>query len=735
MSTSAAVTRRLQRGADWLAAFALANTSLYSGVERDIDTATRIWDSYLQPCATQLQDGTLTNPAWQASHLYADDVVIDAGNYRYAATVGGTSAASPPTFPTTLGATVTDGGVTWENIGPKPFAVWDALFERFQRDMQVLTKSAGSSDAVVWSSTTLIEAAIVLPLTPNYHSYYVDVSGTTAGSEPVWTTDGSTVASGGASFRDRGAYWEAETVVATGHVMHVPMVGTYEAIVGGETGATFPDLPRERGVTVVDGDATWERVGFANDGGDLGTGLPAEAYFARYQSGANAALAAAGLQGNFNKPNSGDGCWAEIEDQEGWFVYNGSDTPPYMPLQYGIWNYSCKPQQVDGQTVINSTREWGVSLPISCPESLQPSDKLRITVSGAGGTTGGYQMGDRFVASITAGSPLALAGGQTGDDTLTWSVFRGDTRLDDYALVTTALAPYSDDGIAFAITPGGIPFALGDRFEWSVEGGQFRYRINGGAWTSGVQIAPTVSLSAGLSAVFAGGAAPSWSIGDVWQFRARALSGADNLRKPTDARARWTTSTAITITPTDTAVAAIFIAEHEIPSGATITLQGSNNNFVAAPLNVTIPWRERNIYAEVAGNYAAYRLLIDAAGSIQWLWLGRPMTLSTPNGTRELGRLTKRLRLPSFAARAGTGVTVAHSALTQASVDSLVAMLQHAGINDRRRFGIVGNPSEGDAAIVTYTEDSLEVEDEQGFQPRNTNRRWMRLSLDLEPIP
>jgi hypothetical protein len=406
-----------------------------------------------------------------------------------------------------------------------------------------------------------------------------------------------------------------------------------------------------------------------------------------------------------------------------------------MPLQYGIWNYSCKPAQVDGQTVINSTREWGISLPISCPESLQPGDRLRITVTGAGGTTGGYQMGDRFVASITAAAPLALAGGQTGDDTLTWSVFRGDTRLDDYALVTTALAPYSDDGIDFAITPGGIPFGLGDRFEWSVEGGQFRWRINGGAWTSNVQIAPTVSLTAGLSAVFTGGAAPSWSIGDAWQFRARALSGADNLRQPTDARARWTTSTSITITPTDTEVAAVFIAEHTIPDSATITLQGSNDGFSTTPLSVAIPWRAQNIYAEVDGDYAAYRLTINASGSIQWLWLGAPLTLSTPKGARELGRLTKRFRLPSFAARAGQGATVAHSALTQASVDALLAMLQHAGANDRRRFGIVGNPVEGDAAIVTYTEDSLEVDDELGFQPRNTGRRWMRLSLDLEPIP
>jgi hypothetical protein len=61
--------------------------------------------------------------AWASTTAYGGDTTAHfvrpvAGNtYIYRATASGTSAGSEPTWPTTVGATVVDGTVTWTNVG------------------------------------------------------------------------------------------------------------------------------------------------------------------------------------------------------------------------------------------------------------------------------------------------------------------------------------------------------------------------------------------------------------------------------------------------------------------------------------------------------------------------------------------------------------------------------------------------------------------------------------------
>lgn len=63
----------------------------------------------------------VTPAAWTAGTLYlVGDRIrpnVTSNGFLYQCTVAGTSGGSAPTFPTTVGATVTDGGVTWKNIG------------------------------------------------------------------------------------------------------------------------------------------------------------------------------------------------------------------------------------------------------------------------------------------------------------------------------------------------------------------------------------------------------------------------------------------------------------------------------------------------------------------------------------------------------------------------------------------------------------------------------------------
>lgn len=60
-------------------------------------------------------------PQWAASESFAINSVIVPTSigwlYYYTAIQGGTSGGTQPTFPTTIGATVTDGGVIWQNSG------------------------------------------------------------------------------------------------------------------------------------------------------------------------------------------------------------------------------------------------------------------------------------------------------------------------------------------------------------------------------------------------------------------------------------------------------------------------------------------------------------------------------------------------------------------------------------------------------------------------------------------
>lgn len=64
----------------------------------------------------------VTPAAWTASTTYVvGDRIrsnVTSNGYLYQATTGGVSGASAPSFPTVVGATVGDGGVTWQNVGP-----------------------------------------------------------------------------------------------------------------------------------------------------------------------------------------------------------------------------------------------------------------------------------------------------------------------------------------------------------------------------------------------------------------------------------------------------------------------------------------------------------------------------------------------------------------------------------------------------------------------------------------
>lgn len=82
--------------------------------------------------------------------------------YWYTATVAGTTGATAPTWPTTVGATVTDGSVTWKCSGSyTPQNIWAA-------------------------NTAYALGTIVIPMTETGYYYKCTVSGISASTEPDW---------------------------------------------------------------------------------------------------------------------------------------------------------------------------------------------------------------------------------------------------------------------------------------------------------------------------------------------------------------------------------------------------------------------------------------------------------------------------------------------------------------------------------------------------------------------
>lgn len=686
--------------------------------------------------------GTVSHPGWVASHDYAQDVVIEVDGRRYAATTPGASGADAPTFAhADVGDTTADGAVTWTYQGLVPFLAWDEALEQWSSEMALLGAIGGGGSAVCEEWAANVERfGCGYPTVRNGHTYNA-LSGTgklTGATEPTWPTDGSTIVDGEVTWQDAGAYWTATDAVAKGAIA-IPGTGMIMvAVEAGTTGASEPTWPSVASVTVVDGTVSWRSVP-AGSVPWTGANVPPAEYYERWKSIAADVLAAAEITPDFEVAGSnGDGCWRDFDDSDYWWAFDGRE--PYLPIQTGHYYHAARMGMDEtGRPYAQSTREFGFGPRFGCPEYLREGDKIRITITGASGAGGrGYQVGDAFAVRVNQAGPLPFGGGQTGDDTLTWSVVCSqDGRQPDYTLVTTAPAPYSTSigsgTLGFAIAPGGIPFALGDRFEFSIEGGRFRWRRDGGDWSAPADIADTL-LGDGLFAQFVGGAAPSWAAGDRWSFAVEAVNGIAQLRTPIDGEFAWEGETTIDVAAGGP-IAGVLIAAHRIPADATITLLGSDDDFVSTPLAVQVPWRRDIIWLAVSASHAAYRITIDRGGAARWLYLGPGTQMTIRTGHAELGRLTKRVRLPGVGTRRALAAQVDHSALPQGPLDALLAMLEHACEFDDRILGIVPNDAEAEAGLVRIADEPIEVEDTLAFQPRDPVHRRQSLTLQLEAMP
>lgn len=317
-----------------------------------------------------------------------------------------------------------------------------------------------------------------------------------------------------------------------------------------------------------------------------------------------------------------------------WWEVQGSEGGNYAPL-FTNRPYVSSKRATNGR--FYSTREFGLQVNIKCPQYLKVGDKIFLSISDSGwGST--YGIGDTLLLPLIAKRDLYLTGGRAGDPTQQWFVsLSKDGPFPVYLLNPDVPIAYSSGGLSFVIFQGGIPFAKGDRFEFAIVGGHWKWRVNGGAWQS--ESPPNEITSEaqafyeGLSVLFAAGAAPCFVAGDRYSFRVWQPWSSSNVRSPRVEMWKWGGSDSAVMVWDIGAVQAIesvALGAHEIPEGATITLEGGDEPDTWL-WSEELTWREGVMYAELAERSARYlRLTLDDAvgGALGWVFAGPALTTS-----------------------------------------------------------------------------------------------------------
>jgi len=457
-------------------------------------------------------------------------------------------------------------------------------------------------------------------------------------------------------------------------------------------------------------------------------------FLRRFEARRDRIFANAGVQPNFNDAGiAGSLCWQDTGATH-WWVPDQN----FMPLFTNTYYFF--PRQTyddDGQSVIQPTFIGGFALQ-ACESELREGDKFVLRIENVINQQSRYQIGDRYSVRVVRAQPKQLSGGQTGDDTYTFSVTGSDSgALPNYLYDRNSPVAYSEGGVSFGITAGGIPLGLGWRGSFFVEGGQFQWRVDGGAWVGPEDISDTVSIGGdGLIVQFIGGAGASYVTGDRYGVEALAINGPSRASSPRDEYLRWTTETQIVVP--GGAADSLMIAAHTIPAGATITLEGSDDGFSTTPLSESVTWRESAITHLFDANHAEYRVSIDGGdGAVGWLFIGQGRTLD-PVGGHVQGNYAEFVANYALAApgvAAGIGGQISLAWMTQGDVDRILEALSHARANDENRFGYLQRDDAPDLAmVVSYDADSVQVTEADKYSHSGESRRYLSATLPVSAV-
>ncbi|MDD3293097.1 MAG: hypothetical protein PHG20_00210 [Geobacteraceae bacterium] len=454
---------------------------------------------------------------------------------------------------------------------------------------------------------------------------------------------------------------------------------------------------------------------------------------AKYEAAANYCLACAGIVPGKSSPVSGSvtGCWQDI-DGEYWWVLSDGYAPAFTNEEY----YS---------TLAGSfanTREFAFQIRCACENRLKEGDSITISI-GANLANLVWGSSEKLSIDVVPSNPLYAVGGMNADDTETWNVAAKDGSGVTLPAVTLSASnrSYSSGGLAFDLPAGGIPFALGDKFTFTIEGGTFRWRRDSGAWSTAAAIADGTSLERGLTVSFLSGSAPSFTAGDMHQFRVLQDTAPAKVLTPDACAWQWATGAAtITLTWTGDADISTLAIVHELPSTATVTAEitadGKNWTALAWLTGVTLR-SHLHVAAGTSVEAVGLRLTFSQPGAVRWIWAGEPFQPDV-NAALRLRHVYDTVRAKVAGAAAllaeGTAASLEWDMLSLSDAGRLAAMVRGQKLlGDAPLILIPHGLHLTEAYLCRIDGDEFEINDEFNYEPDNTAHRSLSASLELVP--
>lgn len=413
----------------------------------------------------------------------------------------------------------------------------------------------------------------------------------------------------------------------------------------------------------------------------------------------------------------------------------------------------------EGNQIVIETNEWTLQFRGDCLDLLTAGDSFQVPLKTLG-SENAYKVGDKIFIRTLSYRPLPLQGGVDGDNLHTW-VFLSEDAINrppyqvengneqSYATLVGASA----GGIDVLARRGSIPNQLNDEWLLYIQGGQYRASIDGGDTFGSYTDIPSTpaALTGGLSLSFEDGPRVSFEDGDLFSYSVKQPNKSFNATLPNESAWRpQAGAQSITFDMgQDIDIDSIALLRYDIPDGRTVTitlLDALDAVLYTAPVFTSTGDRS-GFYHSLSGVVTASKvnLAVDDGDGVEiaWVWAGELLQLSVDasNVTLRHERVMARASGPNAAA---LPIGIGHSARVEWSYASGEA--GPLGVDDDAKaralyraltlagngwVGFVPNITRNQALLTRWSEDTLDIEDDLGYNadPDQVEKRQMTIAL------